>query len=74
MIIEDILMICPNLISLQIHLLYSIKNCSFSSHKLENFILSSEKFKFQLDLIDYLFNLMRNIRYLYIPNKMLNLI
>jgi hypothetical protein len=74
MIIEDILITCPNLISLQIHLLYqsdiSINNFSLNCHQLEKFILTSEEFELTLDLINYLFYLMSNIRYLYLQTKL----
>jgi hypothetical protein len=73
MIIKDILVSCPNLNHLQVHILYnsniSMNYSSLFIHSLEKLTLWSEGFELTIDLIDNLFILMPNIRYLYLQTK-----
>lgn len=73
--IEDILKSSPNLNSLQIHILYN-SNISINSSSskqiycsIEKLILWSEEVELTFYSIDYLFNLMPNIKYLYLQTK-----
>jgi len=73
LIIEDILISCPNLNHLQIHILHNSNIgmicSSLFCHSLERFTLSSEEFELTSDLIDNLFSLMSNVKYLYLQTK-----
>jgi hypothetical protein len=73
LILEQILKSCPNLRSLEVHILNYFKICNISSpfisSSLQRFTLWSEEFELKCDIIESIVSLMPNIKYLYLQTK-----